>query len=142
MVLIRLRLVLWTARYLVTRWAGPECGLMNIGGYTPLPAREDPEGFIDTPGPITIDEAQRCPDILNAIKRSVDRDRRPGRFLLAGSANFALIKGISETLAGRAVYFTMHPLTLRETRGNIKEKPFLPRSLRRRSCLPRRNLFP
>jgi len=88
-------------------------------------AREDPDGFIDTSGPITIDEAQKCPEILNAIKRSVDRDRRPGRFLLSGSANFALIKGLSETLAGRAVYFTMHPLTRRETRGNIRKKPFL-----------------
>jgi len=102
-------------------------------------AREDPDGFIDTPGPITIDEAQKCPEILNAIKRSVDRDRRPGRFLLAGSANFALIKGISETLVGRAVYFTMHPLTRRETRGNISEKPILqfhPHILKNPSRLP------
>jgi len=113
---------------------------LSLGDFAQLAAaREDPDGFIDTPGPITIDEAQKCPEILNAIKRSVDRDRRPGRFLLAGSANFALIKGISETLVGRAVYFTMHPLTRRETRGNISEKPILqfhPHILKNPSRLP------
>ena len=48
-------------------------------------ARRDPEEFLDRPGPITIDETQRCPELLVEIKRAVDRDRRPGRFLLSGS---------------------------------------------------------
>ena len=43
-------------------------------------AREDPDGFLGFEGPVTIDEAQKCPEILGAIKRSVDRDRTPGRF--------------------------------------------------------------
>jgi len=89
-------------------------------------AKQDPDGFIDTTEPLSIDEAQKCPELLTAIKRSVDRDRKPGRFLLSGSANFSLIKGISETLAGRAVYFTMHPFTRREVAGATKKKPFLP----------------
>jgi predicted AAA+ superfamily ATPase len=46
-------------------------------------ARTDPEGFTDTDEPITIDEVQRCPELLIAVKRSVDRDRRPGRFVEA-----------------------------------------------------------
>jgi predicted AAA+ superfamily ATPase len=88
-------------------------------------AREDPDGFLSTEGPVTIDEAQKCPEILGAIKRSVDRDRTPGRFLLSGSANFSMLRGISETLAGRAVYFVLHPFTRREISGAIRKQPFL-----------------
>ena len=57
-------------------------------------ARSDPEAFVHSESPLTIDEAQKCPELLTAIKREVDRARRPGRFLLSGSANFALLKGI------------------------------------------------
>ena len=88
-------------------------------------AREDPDGFVATEGPVTIDEAQKCPEILGAIKRSVDRNRTPGRFLLSGSANFSMLRGISESLAGRAVYFVLHPFTRREISGAIKRRPFL-----------------
>lgn len=90
-------------------------------------AREDPAGLVDTDEAVTIDEAQKCPDILTAIKKIVDRKKRPGQFLLSGSANFALLKGISESLAGRAVYFTLHPFTRRELIGNTYAKPFLHR---------------
>jgi len=90
-------------------------------------AKRDPEGFIESEADmdLTIDEAQKCPEILTAIKRAVGRKRRPGRFLLSGSANFGLIKGLSETLAGRAVYFTMHPFSRREALERTGEKPFL-----------------
>ena len=88
-------------------------------------AKSDPEGFLDTDEPITIDEAQKCPEILTAIKRKVDKKRVTGQFLLSGSANFSLLRGVSESLAGRAVYFNMQPFTCREIRGNIDEKPFL-----------------
>src|SRR5436190_8960164 len=57
-------------------------------------AREDPEGFLAGDEPLTIDEVQRAPELLVAVKRAVDRDRRPGRFLLSGSANLALLKGV------------------------------------------------
>src|SRR3972149_5040872 len=67
-------------------------------------AREDPESFIDTDTPLTIDEAQKCPEILTAIKKIVDKKRIPGQFLLSGSANFAMLKGITESLAGRAKF--------------------------------------
>ncbi len=65
-------------------------------------ARRDPPGFVRSlPGAVVLDEIQRAPDLLLAIKREVDRDRRPGRFLLTGSANVLLLPGIADTLAGR-----------------------------------------
>jgi predicted AAA+ superfamily ATPase len=88
-------------------------------------AREDPDGFVNTDEPITIDEAQKCPEILTAIKRRVDKKRRSGQFLLSGSASFTMLKRVSESLAGRAVYFTLHPFTRREITKSISEKPFL-----------------
>ena len=90
-----------------------------------IAAKEDPEGFIASDEPLTIDEAHKCPEILTAIKKAVGRKREPGRFLLSGSANFAVLKGISESLAGRAVYFTLHPFTRRELGGRISDRPYL-----------------
>ena len=66
------------------------------------------------PQRLTLDEIQRAPDLLLAIKRAVDADRSPGRFLLTGSANPDLMRHVSETLAGRAVYLTLWPMTRRE----------------------------
>jgi uncharacterized protein len=56
-------------------------------------ARSDPERLVRDKDPLTIDEAQKCPELLLAIKREVDRARQPGRFVLSGSANFALLSG-------------------------------------------------
>lgn len=99
---------------------------VSFDDFTQLAAaKADPDGFLATEGPITIDEAQKCPEILGAIKRSVDRDRIPGRFLLSGSVNFSMVRGISESLAGRAVYFVLHPFTRREISGAIRKQPFL-----------------
>jgi len=79
-------------------------------------ARRDPDSLLDSRGPITIDEVQRCPDILIRIKAAVDRDRRPGRFLLTGSTDLMLMDQVGESLAGRAVYFPLPPLTWGECR--------------------------
>lgn len=87
--------------------------------------KENPEGIVDKDEPMTIDEVQKYPELLTVIKKSVDRNRMPGRFLLSGSANLAMLKGISESLAGRAVYFTMHPFTRREIEKKVDEEPFL-----------------
>jgi predicted AAA+ superfamily ATPase len=67
---------------------------------------------------LTLDEVQRSPDLLLAVKRAVDRDRAPGRFLLTGSANLLLSQRIAETLAGRATYLTLWPLTCGELAGS------------------------
>lgn len=90
-------------------------------------AQRDPEAFVRAESPLTIDEAQRRPELLAAIKREVDRDRRPGRFLLSGSANFALLRGVTESLAGRAVYLTLWPFTRREVRGEVTTDLFVRR---------------
>jgi uncharacterized protein len=67
--------------------------------------------------PVTLDEVQREPELLRAVKRAIDRDRKPGRFLLTGSANLLLMRQVSESLAGRASYLTLWPMTRREQRG-------------------------
>jgi len=88
-------------------------------------AKMDPDGFIQSQGPVTIDEAHKCPEIFVAIKKAVDKERIPGRFLLSGSANFSLLKTISESLAGRAVYFALHPFSRRELGEETASKPFI-----------------
>jgi hypothetical protein len=79
-------------------------------------ARRDPEALLG-PGAVTLDEVQREPGLLRAVKRAVDRDRKPGRFLVTGSANLLLMRQVSESLAGRASYLTLWPMTRREQRG-------------------------
>lgn len=91
-------------------------------------ARANPDSLLG--GPVVIDEVQRCPDLLMAIKRAVDRERVAGRFVLSGSANLALLSQVSETLAGRAGYLTLHGMTRREQRGETAAEPFLARFLR------------
>jgi uncharacterized protein len=82
-------------------------------------ALEDPTAFVESAnGPIVIDEVQRAPDLLLAIKASVDRDRRPGRFLLTGSANVLTLPTVSESLAGRVELLTLWPLSQLEIEGH------------------------
>lgn len=80
-------------------------------------ARRTPDALLGGDDPVTLDEIQRAPDLLHAIKRSIDRRRTPGRFLLTGSANLLLMQKVSESLAGRASYLTLWPMTRREQRG-------------------------
>ena len=80
-------------------------------------ARRDPEALLGGTEPVTLDEVQRAPGLLPAVKRAIDRDRKPGRFLLTGSANLLLMRQVSESLAGRASYLTLWPMTRREQLG-------------------------
>lgn len=80
-------------------------------------ARNDPDVLIGGSTPVTLDEVQRAPDLLRAVKRAIDRDRTPGRFLVTGSTNLLLMKQVSESLAGRASYLTLWPMTRREQHG-------------------------
>jgi hypothetical protein len=66
---------------------------------------------------MTIDEVQRQPALLRAVKRAIDARRVKGRFLLTGSANLLLMRQVSESLAGRASYLTLWPMTRREQLG-------------------------
>ncbi len=84
-------------------------------------ARSDPQGFIDgLEGPVVIDEAQRAPELFLPIKAAVDKNRRPGRFLLTGSANVLLLPRLSESLAGRMEILTLRPLSQGEIEGTIE----------------------
>jgi len=80
-------------------------------------SRREPEALVRSSDRMTLDEVQRSPDLLLAVKRAVDERRAPGRFLLTGSANLLLLHKISESLAGRAAYLTLWPLTRREQLG-------------------------
>jgi len=66
----------------------------------------DPEGFFDThSGLVAIDEVQRVPEIFAALRHIIDRTKGRSRFLLLGSASRALMRSVSETLAGRIELF-------------------------------------
>ena len=72
----------------------------------------DPVRFVASlAGSVILDEVQRAPALLRAIKMAVDRDRRHGRFLLTGSANLLLLPQIGDSLAGRSEFVLLHPLT-------------------------------
>jgi predicted AAA+ superfamily ATPase len=86
-------------------------------------ARADPVRFLSgLAEPAVLDEVQRVPEILLPIKASVDRDRRPGRFLLTGSANPLFVPEVAEALAGRMEILTLWPFSqaeLEETDGPL-----------------------
>lgn len=74
--------------------------------------KADPIGFVRRAGEgIVIDEVQKAPELFPAIKLSVDESRKPGRFILTGSANVLLLPRISDSLAGRMEIFTLNPLS-------------------------------
>jgi len=81
---------------------------------TLLSAREDPVGMIRSLDRAVIDEIQRAPQLLLAIKKSVDEDRRPGRFLLTGSANLMALPAVADSLAGRMETLSLLPLSQSE----------------------------
>lgn len=81
---------------------------------TLLSAREDPVGMIRSLDRAVIDEIQRAPQLLLAIKKSVDDDRRPGRFLLTGSANLMALPTVADSLAGRMETLYLLPLSQSE----------------------------
>ena len=81
-------------------------------------ATSDPAGFISSMNTtVVLDEVQRAPELFLAIKATVDRDRRPGRFVLTGSANILLLPRVSESLAGRMEILTLWPLSQGEMSG-------------------------
>ncbi|MGH7165038.1 MAG: ATP-binding protein [Nitrospiraceae bacterium] len=82
-------------------------------------ARHDPAGFVaGLEGPVVLDEIQRAPELFPALKAKVDRDRRPGRFLLTSSANVTLLPWFTESLAGRMEVLTLWPLS----QGELEER--------------------
>lgn len=90
-------------------------------------ARRDAVGFIRGLDRAVIDEIQRAPELLLAIKQSVDEDRRPGRFLLTGSAHILTIPKVRESLAGRMEVLPLYPLSRGEVLGG-RRPAFLARA--------------
>jgi uncharacterized protein len=99
----------WKARY------------VSLDDRTALDAAlMSPDGFVrEGPTPCIIDEIQRAPDLLRAIKLDVDAHRKPGRFLLTGSANVLTLARVSETLAGRVAVRELAPFSW----GELREDP-------------------
>jgi predicted AAA+ superfamily ATPase len=96
---------------LVRQFAGENRKFVSLDDeLTLLSARQDPVGLIRSLDCAVIDEVQRAPALLLAIKKSVDADRRPGRFLLTGSANLMSLPTVADSLAGRMETLTMLPL--------------------------------
>ncbi len=81
-------------------------------------AQQDPWELWAGADRVVVDEVQRAPELLLAIKQAVDRDHRL-RFALSGSANLLLMRRVRESLAGRAVYFVLQPMTL----GEMQQSP-------------------
>lgn len=81
-------------------------------------ALADPVGFVaDLTDRTILDEVQRVPGLFLSLKSVVDRDRRPGRFILTGSANVLLVPKLADSLAGRMEILRLHPLTQDELAG-------------------------
>ncbi|MEB3051415.1 ATP-binding protein [Mycolicibacter sp. MYC123] len=80
-------------------------------------ALADPDGFVDLPGPMVIDEIQRAPDLLLSIKAQVDADPTPGRFLLTGSARVLGLRSLPDTLVGRMETIELWPFSQGEIDG-------------------------
>jgi len=95
-------------------------------------AREDPALFMQRfPPPVLIDEIQYAPALLPYIKMTADKTRKPGLFWLTGSQQFHLMKGVSESLAGRVGVVQLLGLSRRELlRQPGESRPFLPRPAR------------
>lgn len=96
----------------LARQLQPERTYVSFDDATLLAAaRYDPMGFVaGLPEQVILDEVQRVPELLPAIKLSVDNDRRSGRFILTGSANL-LLPGVQESLAGRMEVGYLNPLS-------------------------------
>lgn len=81
-------------------------------------AQTDPMGFVaDLPDRIVLDEIQRVPELFTALKAAIDRNRKPGRFILTGSANVLLLPKLADSLAGRMEILRLHPLSQAELEG-------------------------
>ncbi len=85
-------------------------------------AQTDPRGFLGQfTGPVTIDEAQRAPDLFSYIQVEVDEEQTSGRFVLTGSQNFLLLDKISQSLAGRCAILHLLPFSEAELKSRKLE---------------------
>ena len=93
-------------------------------------AGKDPLGLARSAPQLTLDEAQRQPGLLAALKQVVDEERRNGRFLITGSADLGFMADIAKWLTGRVGILRLHPLSWREIAGNAHSSPLWLHALR------------
>ncbi len=114
---------------LLRRLGGPDRRFVTLDDPATLQlARQEPGLFFQRfPPPITIDEIQYAPGLLTYIKMIVDQDQTHGRFWLTGSQQFQLMKGVSESLAGRVAITNLLGLSAAEAEGRGQgAQPFIP----------------
>lgn len=133
-------------RRVVNLTGARQCGKTTLAGMTPIQkvrrytldddkirkvAQSDPLGFIERAQgeTIVIDEVQKVPDLLNAIKMRVDQDNSRGQYLLTGSSNLHFVKSVTDSLAGRVGRVRLRTLALGELLGSKGE--FINRAFRR-----------
>jgi predicted AAA+ superfamily ATPase len=106
----------------------PEAEYRTFDDYILLEAaKSDAMGFVNGLRlPAVLDEIQYAPEILRPIKMRVDSEKNAGAFLLTGLQQFELMKGVNESLAGRAGLLSLPGLTTREIYGDAFDAPFLP----------------
>ncbi len=82
-------------------------------------AQFDPVGYVaDLPEQVILDEVQRVPELFTSLKAAVDERRKPGRFILTGSAHVLMVPRLADSLAGRMATLRLHPLSRAEIAGN------------------------
>lgn len=85
-------------------------------------AKDDPVVFLEQyKPPVVIDEIQYLPELLSYIKTRIDKNRKPGQWLLTGSQNFALMHSATQSLAGRAAVLSLLPFSISEFYNNSKK---------------------
>ena len=113
---------------LATKIADNNMSFLSLDDPTLLiAAQQDPIGFIKDRDRVVIDEVQRVPELILAIKLSVDSDRRPGRFLLTGSTDLRILPIVADSLAGRIEAIQLYPLCQAEIfsgQGNFLDSLF------------------
>jgi len=104
----------------------PDFRYLNLDEFSVLEqAKLDPYSLWVRADKIIIDEVQKAPEILSAIKNTVDKTQRRTKFILSGSSNLLLMREVSESLAGRAIYFEMFPMIYCEIEDEIEKSNFL-----------------
>lgn len=100
----------------LARWVRPDATYISLDDPArAAAARLTPDAFLSNLSlPVVLDEVQYVPELFRHLKIAVDRDRRPGSFLVTGSQTFSLMAGVSESLAGRVALFTLPGLSLKE----------------------------
>ena len=103
--------------------AGPKARVVSLDAAANYnAARADPDAFVrQADNLLVIDEVQRAPELIRAMKDAVEEDRRPGRFLITGSANLLEIPGTEESLAGRAETVVLYGLSQGELTGQQED---------------------